>query len=166
MIELLLAAQTVATAALAFFITRLRRELYPMLATAGPADDVLTPLMRLWIRSIDVLVVETPQIEVSKTVIRMRRLLTEELFLRYSLRVYDVAMYPGYRHHYVRWKAWLNGDDRYVCEVEKPRGLARLYTKAIDVFCLEVEKDEKKEVVILPSWVRKRRYRRRTKTPS
>jgi len=47
--------------------------------------------------------------------------------------------------------------------VEKPRGLSRLYNKAIDVFCREVKKDEKKEVVILPSRWRKRRYKRRTK---
>jgi hypothetical protein len=81
--------------------------------------------------------------------------------MTYSFRVYDVAMYPYRRHHYVRWKAWMQGDDRYKCEVEKPRGLARLYTKAIDVFCKE--KEPPKEVVILPSRWRKRRYKRWTK---
>jgi hypothetical protein len=55
----------------------------------------------------------------------------------------------------------MQGDDRYVCEVEKPRGLSRLYTKAIDVFCEEKkeEKPQEKEVVILPSKVRKRMYK-------
>ncbi len=163
MIELLLFVQAITTAALAFFVIKLRRELWPMIATAGPTDVMLTPLMRIWIRSVEVLVLAAPQFETSKSVFRVRRLLSEELHLRYRFRVYDVAMYPRHRHHYVRWKAWLNGDDRYKCEIKKPRGLARIYTKAIDVFCLEVEKDEKKEVVILPSWVRKRRYRRRTK---
>jgi len=74
-----------------------------------------------------------------------------------------VAMHPHRRHHYVRWRAWMQGDDRYKCEVEKPRGLSRIYSKAIDVFCREVKKDEKKEVLILPSKVRKRRYKRWTK---
>jgi hypothetical protein len=62
-----------------------------MIATAGPADEVLTPLMRFWVRSIDVLVVEAPQFEVAKTVIRVRWLFSEELYLIHSLRVYDVA---------------------------------------------------------------------------
>jgi len=153
MIELLL-VQAVTTLALAAVVIKLRRELWPMIATAGPVDA------GFWIRSINVLVVETPQFEAAKTVIRVRWLFTEELYLIHSFRVYDVAMHPYRRHHYVRWKAWLSGDDRYRCEVEKPRGLARLYTKAIDVFCREVKKDEKKEVVILPSRWRKRRYKR------
>ncbi len=160
MIELLLAVQTIATAALAVFVIILRRELYPAIATAGPADQVLTPLLRVFIRSMNVLVVETPQFEVSFTVTRVRWLLSEELFLKYSIRVYDVAMYPVYRHHYVRWKAWLNGDDRYVCEVERPRGLARIYSKAIDIFCKEKKEEPPKEAMRLPSWVRKRRYKR------
>ena len=151
MIELL-AVQTITTLALAFFVIKLRRELYPMIAGAGPTHA------SFWIRSVDVLVVEAPQFEVSKTVIRVRWLLSEELFLIHSLRVYDVAMHPYRRHHYVRWKAWMQGDDRYECEVEKPRGLARLYNKAIDVFCKE--KEPPKEVIILPSKVRKRRYKR------
>ena len=150
MIELLV-VQAITTAALAFFVIKLRRELFPMIATAGPT------YASFWIRSVDVLVVETPQFEAAKTVIRVRWLFTEELYLIHSLRVYDVAMHPYRRHHYVRWKAWLNGDDRYRCEVEKPRGLARLYTKAIDVFCKE--KEPPKEVVILPSRWRKRRYK-------
>ena len=156
MIELLL-VQAVTTLALAFFVIKLRRELWPMIATAGQ------PYASFWIRSVDVLVLAAPQFEAAKTVIRVRWLFTEELFLRYRFRVYDVAMHPSRRHHYVRWKAWLNGNDRYRCEVEKPRGLSRIYTKAIDVFCREVKKDEKKEVVILPSRWRKRRYRRWTK---
>jgi len=98
-----------------------------------------------------------PQFEASKVVIKVRWLFSEEIHMTYSFRVYDVAMHPYRRHHYVRWKAWLNGDDRYRCEVEKPRGLARLYTKAIDVFCKE--KEPPKEVVILPSRWRKRRYK-------
>jgi len=150
MIELL-AVQTITTLALAFFVIKLRRELYPMIAGAGPTHA------SFWIRSVDVLVVEAPQFEVSKTVIRVRWLLSEELFLIHSLRVYDVAMHPYRRHHYVRWKAWMQGDDRYKCEVEKPRGLSRLYNKAIDVFCKE--KEPPKEVVILPSRWRKRRYK-------
>jgi len=156
MIELLL-VQAVTTLALAFFVIKLRRELWPMIATAGQ------PYASFWIRSVDVLVLAAPQFEAAKTVIRVRWLFTEELSLRYRFRVYDVAMHPSRRHHYVRWKAWLNGNDRYRCEVEKPRGLSRIYTKAIDVFCREVKKDEKKEVVILPSRWRKRRYRRWTK---
>jgi hypothetical protein len=118
-----------------------------------------------WIRSINVLVVETPQFEAAKTVIRVRWLFTKELYLIHSFRVYDVAMHPYRRHHYVRWKAWMQGDDRYRCEVEKPRGLARLYTKAIDVFCKE-KKEEKKDVVIVPTRRRRRKcnlqcYKRR-----
>jgi hypothetical protein len=122
MIELLL-AQSAATAVLAFFIIMLRRELYPMLATAGPVDA------GFWIRSIDVLVLGAPQFEASKTVIRIRWAFTEELFLKYSLAVYDVAMRPGSRlFFYARWKAWQGGDRRYDCEVQKPRGFSRLPT--------------------------------------
>jgi len=149
MIELL-AVQAVTTLALAIFVIKLRRELYPMIATAGPT------YASFWIRSADVLVVGAPQFEVFKTVIRVRWLLSEELHLTYRLRFYDVPILL--RHHYARWKAWMQGDDRYVCEVKKPRGLARLYTKAIDVFCRE--KEPPKEVVILPSKARKRMYKR------
>jgi len=154
MIELL-AVQAITNLALAFFVIKLRRELYPMVAAAGQ------PYASFWIRSVDVLVVEAPQFEAAKTVIRVRWLFSEELHLTYSFRVYDVAMHPYRRHHYVRWRAWMQGDDRYRCEVEKPRGLARIYTKAIDVFCKE--KEPPKEVVILPSRWRKRRYKRWTK---
>jgi hypothetical protein len=139
MIELLLAAQTVATAALAVLIIMMRRELYPMLAAAGPTDRLLTPLMRLWIRSIDVLVLRTPQFEASKTVHRMRWAFTEELYLNYSIRVYDVAIVPTRRKFYKRWKAWLSGDDRYRCVVKKPRGLSKLYNKAISVACYDMQ---------------------------
>ena len=151
MIELLL-VQAITTAALAAVVIKLRRELWPMIATAGQ------PYASFWVRSVDVLVVETPLLRAAKTVIRIRWLFSEEIHLMYRLRVYDVAMHPSSRHHYVRWRAWLSGDDRYRCEVEKPRGLARLYTKAIDVFCKE--KEPPKEVVILPSRWRKRRYKR------
>jgi hypothetical protein len=156
MIELL-AVQAITTAALAFFVIKLRRELYPMIAAAGPA------YASFWIRSVDVLVVETPQFEAAKTAVRVRLLFTEELHLTHSLRIYDVAMDSSSRVFYKEWRAWLQGDDRYRCEVEKPRGLARIYTKAIDVYCRKVKKDEKKEVVILPSRWRKRRYKRWTK---
>ncbi len=154
MIELL-AVQAVTTLALAAVVIKLRRELSPMVAAAGQ------PYASFWIRSVDVLVVEAPQFEAAKTVIRVRWLFSEEIHMSYSFRVYDVAMHPYRRHHYVRWRAWMQGDDRYKCEVEKPRGLARLYTKAIDVFCKE--KEPPKEVVILPSRWRKRRYKRWTK---
>jgi hypothetical protein len=93
MIELLL-VQTITTLALAFFVIKLRRELYPMIAGAGPT------YASFWIRSVDVLVVEAPQFEVSKTVIRVRWLFSEELFLIHSLKVYDVAMRPSSRVFY------------------------------------------------------------------
>jgi hypothetical protein len=153
MIELLL-VQAITNLALAFFVIKLRRELYPMIAAAGPT------YASFWIRSVDVLVVEAPQFEASKVVTKVRWLFSEEIHMTYSFRVYDVAMHPHSRHHYVRWKAWMQGDDRYECEVEKPRGLARLYTKAIDVFCREKKEEPPKEVVILPSRWRKRRYKR------
>jgi hypothetical protein len=151
MIELL-AVQAITTAALAFFVIKLRRELWPVVATAGPA------YASFWVRSVDVLVLAGPQFEIGKSVVRVRWAFTEELFLRHRLRVYDVAMHPHCHHHYAMWRAWLNGDSRYECEVEKPRGLARLYTKAIDVFCKE--KEPPKEVEIIPTWARKRRYKR------
>jgi len=153
MIELL-AVQAITTAALTFFVIKLRRELWPMIAGADPPGS---GGVGFWIRSINVLLVETPLLRAAKTVIRIRWLFSEEIHLIYRLRVYDVAMHPYRRHHYVRWKAWLSGDDRYRCEVEKPHGMSRLYNKAIDVFCKE--KEPPKEVVILPSRWRKRRYR-------
>jgi len=151
MIELL-AVQAITTAALAAVVIKLRRELWPAIATAGPEN------LGFWIRSVDVMALSGPQFDVDKIVVRVRWSLTEELFLIHKLRIYDVAMHPYRRHHYVRWKAWMQGDDRYKCEVEKPRGLSRLYNKAIDVFC--EEKEPPKEVIILPSKVRKRRYKR------
>jgi len=154
MIELLV-VQAITNLALAFLVIKLRRELWPMIATAGQ------PYASFWIRSVDVLVLAAPQFEAAKSVIRVRKLFTEELYLRYRFRVYDVAMHPSSRVFYKEWRAWLSGDDRYRCEVEKPRGLARLYTKAIDVFCKE--KEPPKEVVIAPSRWRKRRYKRWTK---
>jgi len=158
MIELL-AVQAVTTAALAAVVILLRRQLYPMIATAGPT------YASFWIRSVDVLVLRTPQLEAAKTVVRVRWLFSEEIHMTYSFRVYDVAMHPYRRHHYVRWKAWMQGDDRYRCEVERPRGLSRLYNKAIDVFCKE-KKEEKKDVVIVPTRRRRRKcnlqcYKRR-----
>jgi hypothetical protein len=159
MIELL-AVQAVTTLALAAVVIKLRRELWPMIAGADPPGS---GGVGFWIRSIDVLLVEMPLLRVAKSVTRVRWLFSEELHLTYRLRVYDVAMRPSSRVFYKEWKAWMQGDDRYKCEVEKPRGLSRIYSKAIDVFCREVKKDEKKEVVILPSRWRKRRYKRWTK---
>jgi hypothetical protein len=159
MIELLL-VQAVTNLALAAVVIKLRRELWPMIAGAGSED------VGFWVRSSSVLLVETPLLKAAKTAIRIRWLFSEELHLIYRLRVYDVAMHPHRRHHYVRWKAWLNGDDRYRCEVEKPRGLSRLYNKAIDVFCKEKKEEPQKDVVIVPTRRRRRKcnlqcYKRR-----
>jgi hypothetical protein len=162
MFELLLLVQAITTAALAFFVIILRRELYPATATAGPTDALLTPLMRLWIRSVNVLVVETPQFETSKTVIKIRRLTSEELFLKYELRVYDVPMDPTSRGFYKRWKAWLSGDDRYRCLVEKPRGLARLYNKAIDVVCYDMENERSRMFWMVIEIAERSRRKRKT----
>jgi hypothetical protein len=157
MIELLLATQAITTAALAVLVIKLRRELYPMFTTAGPADDVLTPLARLWIRSVNVLVVETPQFEVSKTVIRTRWAFTEELLLRYGFRVYDIAIAPTYRDFYKEWKEWKSGSRRYDCRVRKPRWFAKIYNKAIEIVCFKKEEEKRpREVIIPPSRVRKR----------
>ena len=159
MIELLV-VQAITTAALAFFVIKLRRELYPMVAGAGPVHA------GFWIRSIDVLVLATPQLEAAKTVIKIRRLLEEELFLKYSLKFYDVAMYPTSQRYYSMWKAWMQGDAKYDCRVKKPRGLARLYNKAIDVFCFDREEEERKfreevqKYLSTPTKYRKRRYKR------
>jgi hypothetical protein len=154
MIELLL-IQTITNLALAAVVIKLRRELYPMIATAGQ------PYASFWVRSVDVLVLKVPQFEAAKTVIRVRWLFTEELHLTHSLRIYDVAMDPLGRYFYKEWREWMQGNSKYDCRVKKPRGLSRLYTKAIDVFCKE--KKPPKEVVILPSRWRKRRYKRLTK---
>jgi hypothetical protein len=154
MIELLL-VQTITNLALAAVVIKLRRELYPMIAGADPPGS---GGVGFWIRSIDVLLMEMPLLMVAKSVTRVRWLFSEELHLTYRLRVYDVAMRPSSRVFYKEWRAWMQGDDRYKCEVEKPRGLSRLYNKAIDVFCKE--KEPPKEVMILPSKVRKRRYKR------
>ena len=154
MIELL-AVQAVTTLALAFFVIRLRRELWPMIAATGQ------PYASFWVRSVDVLVLKAPQFEAAKTVIRVRWLFTEELYLIHSLRFYDVAMDPLGRYFYKEWREWMQGSSKYDCRVKKPRGLSRLYNKAIDVFCKE--KKPSKEVVILPSRWRKRRYKRWTK---
>jgi hypothetical protein len=135
MIELL-AVQAITTAALAAVIVELRRELFPMIATAGQEN------LGFWIRSVDVLAVETPQFEVSKTVVRIRWQLTEELFLIHRLRFYNVAIRPSNRGFYQQWKAWLNGDSRYRCVVEKPRRLARIYSKAIEVVCYDMENEK------------------------
>jgi len=159
MIELL-AVQAVTTAALAFFVIKLRRELFPMIATAGPT------YASFWIRSVDVLVLRTPQFEVSKTVIRVRWLFSEELYLIHSLRVYDVAMVPSGRHFYKEWKEWMQGSSKYDCKVKKPRGLARLYSKAFDVVCFDREEEERKfreevqKYLSTPTKYRKRRYKR------
>jgi hypothetical protein len=159
MIELL-AVQAITTAALVFFVIKLRRELYPMIATAGPVDA------GFWIRSVDVLVLAAPQFEASKTVIRIRWAFTEEIFLRYSLRVYDVAMAPSGRYFYKEWREWMQGSSKYDCRVKKPRGLARLYSKAFDVVCFDREEEERKfreevqKYLSKPTKYRKRRYKR------
>ena len=153
MIELLLLAQTVTTAALALVTIKLRRELYPMIATAGPG---FAGLVLFWIRSADVLVLKTPQFEAGKTVIKMRRITSEELILRYDLRIYDIPMDPTGRRFYKEWKAWMQGDRRYDCWVEKPR-FSRLYNKAIDVVCFKKEEEKPpREVIRPPSRLRKR----------
>ncbi len=167
MIELLLAVQTITNLVLAFFVIKLRRELWPMTATAGPADEVLTPLMHIWIRSVNVLVLAAPQFEVSKSVFKTRWLFSEELYLRYRFRVYDVAMRPISRYFYKEWREWMQGSRKYDCWVKKPRGLARLYNKAIDVVCFDREKEERKfreevqKYLSTPTKYRKRRRRRR-----
>jgi len=159
MIELL-AVQAITTAALAAVVIKLRRELYPMIATAGPT------YASFWIRSVDVLVLRTPQFEVSKTVIRVRWLFSEELYLIHSLRVYDVAMDPSGRYFYKEWKEWMQGSSKYDCRVKKPRGLARLYSKAFDVVCFDREEEERKfreevqKYLSTPTKYRKRRYKR------
>ena len=133
MIELL-AVQATTTLALAAVVIKLRRELWPLIATAGPVDA------GFWIRSASSLVVAGPQFEAAKTVIKIRWAFTEELFLRRRIRIYNVAMSD--HSYYKDWKAWMNGDHRYRCISEKPRGLARLYSKAIYVLCFDME-DEK-----------------------
>jgi len=155
MIELL-AIQAITTAALAAVVIKLRRELWPAVATAGPVDA------GFWIRSVDVLVLAAPQFEAAKTVLRVRWLLTEELFLIHSLRVYDVAMYPSDRSFYKRWKAWLSGDNRYRCLVEKPRGLSRLYNKAIDVVCYDMENERSRKLWEVIEIAERRRRKRKT----
>jgi hypothetical protein len=148
-IELLLAAQTIATAALAYFTIKLRRELHPAIATAGPEDA------GFWIRSIDVLVLAAPQFETAKVVTRVRWLFTEEIYLRRRFRVYDIAMDPRSRYYYKMWKAWLGGDNRYRCLEERPRGLARLYNKAIDVTCYDMEDEKDRRYwSVVESWLR------------
>jgi len=151
MIELL-AAQTITNLALAAVVIKLRRELWPMIAGVGPVSA------GFWLRSVDVLAVQAPQFDVAKTVIKVRWLFSEELHLTYKFRVYDIAMDPVSRLFYKEWREWVGGSTKYDCRVKKPRGLSRLYSKAIDVFCKE--KKPPKEVVILPSRWRKRRYKR------
>jgi hypothetical protein len=158
MIELLL-VQTITTAVLAALVIKLRRELYPMLATAGSADDVLTPLMRQLMRH-NALIVKSPQLLVSRSIIRMRQTTSEELFLRYRVRVYNTPIDPGYRYFYKEWKEWKSGSNKYDCRVKEPRGLARLYNKAIKIICTE-KKEEKRprEIIIPPKRMRRRGIR-------
>jgi hypothetical protein len=153
MIELL-AVQAITTAALAAVVIKLRRELWPMVVGVGPEDA------GFWIRSIDVFALETPQFETAKVVIKVRWLFTEELYLRRRFRVYDIAMDPGSRGFYERWKAWLSGNDRYRCLEEKPRGLSRLYNKAIEVVCYDMENERSRklwEVIEIATAGRRRR---------
>ena len=137
MIELL-AVQAVTTLALAAVVIKLRRELYPTVATAGPEN------LGFWIRSVDVMALSGPQFDVDKIVVRMRWLLTEEIYLIHRLRVYDVAFVN--RGFYKQWKAWLNGNDRYRCVEKKPRGLARIYSKAIEVVCYDMENERDRKL--------------------
>ena len=159
MIELLL-IQTITNLALAAVVIKLRRELWPMIATAGPVDA------GFWIRYINVFVVETPQLEAAKTVIRVRWLFSEELYLIHSLRVYDVAMDPSGRVFYKEWREWMQGSSKYDCRVKKPRGLSRLYSKAFDVVCFDREEEERKfreevqKYLSTPTKYRKRRHKR------
>jgi len=159
MIELL-AVQAITTLALAAVVIKLRRELWPMITAAGQ------PYSSFWIRSVDVLVVETPQLEASKTVIRVRWLFSEELHLIHSLRVYDVAMDPSGRYFYKEWREWMQGSSKYDCRVKKPRGLARLYSRAFDVVCFNREEEERKfreevqKYLSTPTKYRKRRHKR------
>jgi hypothetical protein len=85
--------------------------------------------------------VSGPQFDVDKIVVRVRWSFTEELFLIHKLRFYDVAIRPVNRGFYKQWKAWLNGDSRYRCVVKRPRGLARIYSKAIKVVCYDMENE-------------------------
>jgi hypothetical protein len=158
MIELL-AVQAITNLALAFFIIKLRRELWPMIAGAGPVSA------GFWLRSVDVFAVQAPQFDVAKTVIKVRWLFSEELHLTYKFRVYDIAMDPVSRLFYKEWREWVGGSTKYDCRVKKPRGLSRLYSKAIDVFCKE-KKVQERDVVIVPTRRRKRKcnlqcYKRR-----
>jgi hypothetical protein len=51
----------------------------------------------------------------------------------------------------------MSGDRRYECWVKKPRLLARLYNKAIDVVCFKKEEERRpRDVIRPPSRVRKR----------
>jgi hypothetical protein len=136
-IELLL-VQAITNLALAVVVIKLRRELWPMISSAGPE------FVGFWIRSVDVLVLAAPQFETAKTVIRVRWAFTEELYLRRRFRIYYDVMTPSSRYYYKMWKAWLNGDRRYDCKVKKPRGFARLYNKAFHVFCYDREEKERK----------------------
>jgi hypothetical protein len=158
MIELL-AVQAVTTLALAFLVIKLRRELWPMIATAGQ------PYSSFWVRSVDVLVLVAPQFETAKTVIRIRKLFTEELYLRYRFRVYDVAMDPSGRYFYKEWREWMQGSSKYDCRVKKPRGLSRLYSRAFDVVCFDREEERKfreevQKYLSTPTKYRKRRHKR------
>ena len=106
---------------------------------------------------------ETPQFEAAKTVIRVRWLFTEEIFLIYSFRVYDVAMDPLSRVFYKEWREWLRGNSKYDCNVKKPRRLSRLYSKAVRVVCFDREEKEWKLREALERVPRRRRYKRWTK---
>jgi hypothetical protein len=60
----------------------------------------------------------------------------------------------------------MQGDTKYDCRVKKPRGLARLYSKAFDVVCFDREEEERKfreevqKYLSTPTKYRKRRYKR------
>jgi len=159
MIELL-AVQAITTAALAAVVIKLRRELWPMFAMAKSGE------VGFWVRTVDVLGVVMPQFEVSKVVIKVRWLFSEEIHLTHSLRVYDVAMDPSGRYFYKEWREWMQGNSKYDCRVKKPRGLSRLYSKAFDVVCFDREEEERKfreevqKYLSTPTKYRKRRHKR------
>jgi hypothetical protein len=119
-----------------------------------------------WVRTVDVLGVVMPQFEVSKVVIKVRWLFSEEIHLTHSLRIYDVAMDPSGRYFYKEWREWMQGSSKYDCRVKKPRGLARLYSKAFDVVCFDRKEEERKfredvqKYLSTPTKYRKRRYKR------
>jgi len=131
MIELL-AIQTATTLALAVAVFKLRRELWPLMATAGrPVDKEFA--------THDVLIIRTPQFEIAKDVGRFRYVTKDELWLRLTVKIYYEPIDPYSRMYYTEWREWLRGGPKYCCKVKRPRGLERLYSKAVEIVCFERE---------------------------